>query len=77
MVGALKNECLNHVIPLGETHTRRTIKRYLEYYHEARTHMSLEKDTPVHRPIELPCLGPVKRRPMVGGLHSRYYRKAA
>ncbi len=65
------------MIVLGEDHTRRVLKRYLEYFHGARTHLGLEKDTPDHRPVEPPCLGPVKRRPMVGGLPSRYYRKAA
>jgi len=76
MVGTIKRECLNHMILLGEDHTRRILKRYFEYYHEARPHFGLDKDAPVHRKVEPPHLGPVKRRPMVGGLHSRYYRKA-
>jgi len=29
------------------------------------------------RAVEPPELGPVRRVPMVGGLHSRYYREAA
>jgi hypothetical protein len=77
MVGTIKRESLNHMILLGRKHTFRVLKRYFEYYHEARTHLGLEKDTPVPRKVEPPCLGPVKRRPMVGGLHSRYYRRAA
>lgn len=77
VVGTIKRECLNHVIPLGANHARRILKRYFEYYHEARTHLGLEKDSPDGRVIEPPSLGPVKRRPMVGGLHSRYYRRAA
>ena len=77
VVGTIKRECLNHMILLGRKHTFRVLKRYFEYYHEARTHLGLEKDTPDPRKVEPPCLGPVKRRPMVGGLHSRYYRRAA
>lgn len=77
MVGTIKRECLNHMILLGRRHTVRILKRYLEYYHEARPHLGLDKDAPIHRKVEPPSLGPVKRRPMVGGLHSRYYRKAA
>ena len=46
VVGTLKWECLNHMIVLGEAHTGRVLKRYLEYYHGARTHIGLEKDTP-------------------------------
>jgi len=77
VVGTLKRECLDHMIVLGEEHARRVLRRYLEYYHGARTHLGLEKDAPDGRPVEPPELGPVRRRPMVGGLHSRYYREAA
>jgi len=77
VVGTLNRECLNHMIILNERHCFRVIKSYLEYYHRDRTHIGLGKDTPDGRPVEPPSLGPVKRRPMVGGLHSRYYRDAA
>lgn len=77
VVGTIKRECLNHMIVLGENHARRILKSYLEYYHGSRTHLGLDKDTPDGRTVELPELGAVKRRPMVGGLHSRYYRDAA
>jgi len=77
VVGSLKRECLNHVIVLGERHAKRLLKGHLEYYHESRTHLGLEKDAPDGRPVELPDLGPVRRQAMVGGLHSRYYRDAA
>lgn len=43
----------------------------------ARAQLGLEKDTPDGRTAEPPELGPVQRRAMVGGLHSRYYRVAA
>ncbi len=77
VVGTLKRECLDHTILLGERHARRVLLRYLEYYHEARTHLGLGKDAPDGRVVEPPEDGPVRRRAMVGGLHSRYYREAA
>lgn len=77
MVGTLRRECLDHLIVVNERHARRVIAKYLEYYHGSRTHLGLDKDAPVHRPIEPPEIGPVKRRSMVNGLHSRYYRSAA
>lgn len=77
VVGTLRRECLDHVIVLNEPHARRILRKYLEYYHGSRTHLGLDKDTPDGRCIEPPELGPVRRRPMVGGLHSRYYRAAA
>ena len=77
VVGTLKRECLNHMIVFSGAHARRIIRNYLEYYHGSRTHLGLEKDTPDRRAVEPPERGPVKKRPMVGGLHSRYYREAA
>jgi transposase InsO family protein len=77
VVGTLKRECLNHMIGCNEAHARRILRRYLEYYHGSRTHLGLDKDTPNGRAVEPPELGPVRRRPMVGGLHSRYFRTAA
>ena len=43
----------------------------------SRTHVSLEKDAPVSRPVEPPSLGPVIEIPKVGSLHHLYTRKAA
>jgi putative transposase len=77
LVGTLRRECLDHVIVVNDRHARRIIAKYLEYYHGSRTHLGLDKDTPDHRPVEPPELGPIRRRPMVNGLHSRYYRAAA
>jgi len=77
VVGTLKRECLDHTILFGERHARRVLLKYLDYYHGSRTHLGLEKDAPDGREIEPPEIGPVRRQPMVGGLHSRYYRDAA
>jgi hypothetical protein len=53
------------------------LKEYLAYYHESRTHLGLEKDAPVTRPIQSQDVGPVTNTPVLGGLHHRYYREAA
>jgi Integrase core domain len=52
LIGTLRRECLDHVVVLNETHLRRLLSGYLIYYHGARTHLSLEKDTPDPRPVE-------------------------
>ncbi len=65
------------MIVLNERHLRRILSEYFEYYHEARTHLGLAKDSPLPRTIDPPDRGPVVAEPMVGGLHHRYYRKAA
>jgi putative transposase len=77
LIGSIRRECLNHVLVLGERHLHRILTRYLVYYHQARTHLALDKDTPDLRPIELPVTGKIVQLPEVGGLHHRYIRQAA
>ena len=76
-VGSVRRECLEHVVVLSERHLRRILTAYVAYYHRARTHLSLDKDAPVGRPIEPPELGTIIPIPEVGGLHHRYCRRAA
>ena len=77
LIGSIRRECLNHVLVLGERHLRRTLRGYFAYYHLARTHLSLAKDAPDVRPVELASAGRIVERPEVGGLHHRYLRQAA
>jgi len=77
VIGTIRQECLDHVIVLGERHLKRVLKEYLVYYHESRTHLGLEKDSPEPRAIQGQDVGPVDSKPVLGGLHHRYYRKAA
>ena len=77
LIGSICRECLDHVLVLGERHLRRILACYFAYYHQARTHLSLDKDTPDGRPIEPAGLGTIVPIPEVGGLHHRYVRRAA
>jgi transposase InsO family protein len=77
LIGSIRRECLNHVLVLGEQHLRRILTRYLTYYHQARTHLALDKDAPDLRPIEFREAGKIVELPEVGGLHHRYLREAA
>src|SRR6266446_9365453 len=77
LIGSIRRECLNHVLVLGDRHLRRILARYFEYYHRARTHLSLDKDAPDVRSVELPEAGRIVEIPEVGGLHHRYVRRAA
>jgi hypothetical protein len=77
LIGSVRRECLDHIVVLGERHLRRTMTRYLAYYHGARTHLSLDKDAPDGRSIERPELGRIISIREVGGLHHRYVREAA
>jgi putative transposase len=53
IIGTLRRECLNHVIALNEAHLRRLLDKYLDRYHLSRTLLSLNKNSPTRRPIEL------------------------
>lgn len=75
--GSIRRECLDHVIVLSENHLRRVLAEYVEYYNESRTHLSLDMDSPAHRPVQTPDQGEVITMPQVGGLHHRYERRAA
>lgn len=77
LAGSIRRECLDHVIVLGENHLRRILKSYFDYYGESRTHLSLVKDAPSPRAVQLAEIGRVVELPQVGGLHHRYERHAA
>ena len=77
LVGSIRRECLDHVIVLSEAHLLAILRSYFAYYHRARTHLSLGKDAPDSRPVQLPRAGDIVAFPEVGGLHRRYERRAA
>jgi putative transposase len=77
LIGSIRRECLDPVVVLSEDHLRRVLSSYFEYYHKARTHLSLAKDAPTPREVEVVEKGRVVALPMVGGLHHRYARRAA
>src|SRR6267143_6611975 len=62
---------------LNDGHLRRILKSYFRYYHESRTHLSLDKDAPASREIQPNRLERIVHIPQVGGLHHRYERRAA
>ncbi len=76
VVGSIRRECVDHMIVLGENHLRRILSSYQTYYNEARTHLSLERNSPVPREVDPPSRGRVVAIPHLGGLHHRYLRAA-
>ena len=72
LIGSIRRECVDHIIVLGERHLRHVLLSYMEYYNEVRTHLSLEKDSPVPRAVG--AVGHILCRPVLGGLHHQYVR---
>jgi putative transposase len=75
VIGSIRRECTDHVVVMTEGGLRRILAGYLTYYHHARTHLALDKDTPLCRPVA--TSGTIVAIPEVGGLHHRYERRAA
>ena len=48
-VGSCRRDLLDHVIALDERHLKRLLSEYVSYYHDDRTHLGLDKQTPAGR----------------------------
>jgi transposase InsO family protein len=81
LVGTLRRECLDFLLPLSESHLRGILKEWVAYYNRSRPHSSLGPGMP-DPPMDLPGEGsprhcvPHDRRivakPVLGGLHHEY-----
>lgn len=72
LIGSVRRECLHGFVPLNAAHLRRRLRAYADYYNNDRPHLSLGKDAPNGRPTE--TRGRIASRPVLNGLHHRYYR---
>jgi putative transposase len=82
LLGTLRRECLDFLIPLTENHLRRLLHEWVGYDNAGRPHMSLGPGMPqppaswlVPRHIHwhrLPAHLQVVARPILGGLHHEY-----
>ena len=72
LIGSVRRKCLDHLIIFNEAHLRRVLRDYAGYYNDTRTHLALNKDAPLGRPIQR--YGQIRPVPHVGGLHCSYVR---
>jgi transposase InsO family protein len=72
LIGSIRRECTDHIVISGERHLRHVLLSYMDYYNGTRTHLSLNKDTPISRATEK--AGRIICRPILGGLHHQYGR---
>jgi transposase InsO family protein len=72
VIGSIRRECLDHMIVFGEAHLQRTLEAYANYYNRVRTHLALDKNTPVRRPGR--SVGAIYTQLILGGLHHQYVR---
>jgi len=72
LIGTLRRECLDQMLIFGEAHLRRVLSAYAAYYNQARTHLALGKDAPLHRVVQRS--GDIATIPILAGLHHQYVR---
>jgi len=82
LVGTIRRECLDFIIPLNEKHLRRILREWVGHYNSGRPHSSLgpgipdRGHTPAVRYSTTNCIsGKTPRviaRPVLGGLHHEY-----
>jgi putative transposase len=83
LLGTLRRECLDFLIPLTENHLRRLLNAWVQHYNAGRPHVALGPgipQPPPHLPMpiqeqrhRLPEHLRVVARPILGGLHHEYW----
>jgi transposase InsO family protein len=82
VIGTIRRECLDWMIPLSEAHLRFTLKSWIAHYHGGRPHVALGPGVP-DPPDSTLVLNRYSRRrreesyadlakPILGGLHHEY-----
>ena len=76
-IGSLRRECLDHMLILSEKQLRRMVKEYVAYFNDDRPHQGIHQRIPP-APAPSPAgESEIIARPVLGGLHHAYSRKAA
>jgi hypothetical protein len=57
---------------VSEAHLRKVLSIYAAYYNQMRTHLALNKDCPLERPVQ--GFGSIAAEPILDGLHHHYVR---
>lgn len=78
--GIIRQELLNHIIPLNQNHLEKLIDQYInDYYNTNRTHQGINCETPIRKPKYKPAAADkikIKSTPVLNGLYHTYNRVA-
>ncbi|MCL2577384.1 MAG: integrase core domain-containing protein [Defluviitaleaceae bacterium] len=79
LIGTVRRELLDHVIPFNQRHLECLLKDYVYYYNNHRTHQALDGDSPegiIQPKKSLISDTKLISKPVLGGLF-HYYEKVA
>ena len=87
LIGTVRRECLDFLIPLNEKHLRGVLREWVAHYNQGRPHASLGPGIPApqYKVLRVKATGhclpaghQVVARPILGGLHHEYrFEKSA
>jgi hypothetical protein len=66
LIGTFRRDCLDHILIFSERHLQRILALYSCYYNGTRTHLALDKDAPLRRPVQRS--GTIITTPILSGL---------
>jgi transposase len=73
-VRTARQECLDHLLIVIESHLRRVLNEYLAYYNSRRPHQGLEQQSPIPRAKPM-TTGVVNKRQVLSGIINDYFRR--
>ena len=76
VIGTIRRECMDHIIPFGERHLLAVLTEFAAYYNSGRSHQALEGNSPLPRDVAPEPAADVRATPVLGGLHHIYERAA-
>ena len=80
LVGIVRRDLLDYIIPLNEKHLEHLLAEYVQYYNNVRTHQSLNGETPILKFVPPPETTAkdtkLSARPILGGLYHEYQKAA-
>ncbi len=81
VIGTIRRDCMDHIIPLSQSHLKRILNEYIQHYNHTRPHSSLLNfpDPPDDMPVDLQSHrhklddnSKIATIPVLGGLHHDY-----
>ncbi len=74
-IGSVRREALDYFLTMNKNQLKNILTEYIDYYNSFRPHQGIEQANPDGNLFGR--VGSIKRKKVLGGLHSHYYRDVA